>query len=145
LIRQDDVKQDWNVLLNEKSLGKLLTMEAALMHTLVIPAGQVVQGTNTLSFVAPKIADDILLGEITLFEEGPWDLMGKTYLNLSVKEAGSGNALPARITIVDKKGALAALYPASGDRLVAQRPGVIYAGPQGAMVGLIPGLCYTWC
>src|SRR5438445_2226488 len=39
LIRQSDVKQDWNVEVNGKRLGKLFLMEAPLVLALPLPAG----------------------------------------------------------------------------------------------------------
>ncbi|MCA9217599.1 MAG: hypothetical protein KDB27_31235, partial [Planctomycetales bacterium] len=47
-IRQQDVKQTWNVTLNEKKLGALRIDENDMVVYFEIPAGTVVDGKNTL-------------------------------------------------------------------------------------------------
>src|SRR5947208_1902271 len=47
-LRQQDVKQTWNVRLNGKVLGRLLADENDTVIYLPIPAGRLVDGENTL-------------------------------------------------------------------------------------------------
>ncbi len=48
LLRQRDVKLDWNVSLNGRSIGRLYLMEADLEHVLTLPAHALRDGENVL-------------------------------------------------------------------------------------------------
>ena len=69
-VRQQDVKQAWNVLLNGQKLGALTVDENDMVVTFAIPAGGLVEGDNALwieSLVGGKSAsDDIRVGEIEI-------------------------------------------------------------------------------
>ena len=67
IVRQRDVKFDWDVRLNDRSLGRLLTMEPALVHALSVPPGTLRDGPNTLSIApATKADDDVVIDELIL-------------------------------------------------------------------------------
>lgn len=121
-IRQIDVKQDWNVELNGRKLGKLFLMEFPLVHTLKVPAKVLRTGENTLSILPPKENDDILVGEFAI------DALGTARPTLEVEVNG-----PCRITVADQRGHLAALDAPGG------RPGVVYTATGTARIQLLPG------
>jgi len=137
-IRQDEVRQDWNVELNGKRIGRLFTMEADLVHTIGVPAGALKEGENKLSIVPPKANDDILIHEVVLELKPSREATAEGTLAVRVTEKGA--PVPSRITIVDSRGALAALVAitnAAPGRLAA-RPGVVY-GDGTANIGLRVG------
>lgn len=137
LIRQSDVKQDWTVELNGRRVGSLVRMEADLVHALAVPAGALRTGANTLRIASKLPGDDIVLHTIRLEPVPVATLLGDA--SLQVRVLGSdGAALPARVTIVDADGALAAIRALPGVRQ-AVRPGVAYAASDPAKVGVRPG------
>ncbi len=137
LIRQRQVKFRWTVLLNNQRIGNLLSIDSTLVHTIAVPPGNLREGENTLSIVAPKATDDIEVGPIRLAPAPSAQLFSQS-LTVSIKDTDNGNPLPCRITITDESGALAALHPAPEQRL-AHRPGVIYVSHGRARIGLLPG------
>ena len=137
LIRQRQVKFRWGVLLNNRRIGHLMGMDAALVRTIKVPPGALRDGENTLSIVAPKATDDIEVGPIQLSLVSE-DRLFAAALTAGIRDVESDKPLPCRITVVDKHGALAALRPVPGQRL-AHRPGVVYVSHGQARVGLLPG------
>jgi hypothetical protein len=136
-IRQDDVKQDWTVTLNGRRLGQLFLMEAPLVHTLPVPAGIVKEKDNRLE-ISSKAAEDILIHEISISPSAKAALFSAHPVTISVRELGSGNHLPARITIADALGHLATFHDFGAINL-ATRPGVVYTADGRARLGLLPG------
>jgi hypothetical protein len=143
-IRQEDVKQDWTVTLNGKKLGSLFLMEADVMHTLAIPASVLREGENELQ-IASKAADDILIHSLAIADDTKTNLLTAGPLMIAVKDS-TGASIPARITIVDANGSLAAIHGLAGNGQNSQsisnnaiRPGVIYTATGAARVGLLPG------
>jgi hypothetical protein len=156
-IRQDEVRQDWPVELNGKRIGKLFTMEADLVHALVVPAGALREGENKLSIIPPRDNDDIFINEI-LLEPRP-RFVATAEATVEVRVTENGAPLPSRITITDGNGALAALVTLEGraprvpnrpdgdsrslslqtSNRVAARPGVVYTSDGVARIGLRAG------
>ena len=137
LVRQSDVKLDWNVELNGSRIGKLFLMEAALVQTLAIPPGGLRNGENRLSILPPKDNDDILVGDFRL-DDRPLSQVFEGTIQAAVTDADLHTPLPCRITIVDDQGALAPLYVSAGQQL-ASRPGVIYTPDGKANFRVPPG------
>jgi len=137
VIRQADVKQEWRVELNGALLGTLVRMEADLVHTLPVAAGALRSGTNTLRITSKTPEDDVVVHAIRLEPIPMATLLGTSTLQVHVTGT-DGQPLPARVTVVDRDGALAALRALPG---VAQavRPGVAYAAAGPVTVGLLPG------
>src|SRR5262249_22381200 len=94
LIRQDNVKLDWPVRLNARPIGRLLPMEATLVHALPVPPGALRDGVNTLVIASPGQADDIVIDRIELDPRPLRAAVGRTTLDVSVTDAESGAALP---------------------------------------------------
>ena len=107
LIRQSDVKQLWTVTLNGARLGALVPMEADLVHALPVPPGALRDGANTLRIDA-KTADDIVLHRIDLRPIASRALLAAAHLELDVRDE-RGVPLPARLTVLDEQGFLAAM------------------------------------
>jgi hypothetical protein len=124
LIRQHDVKLDWPVRLNGRPLGRLVTMEAPLVHALAVPPGTLRDGANILLIESPGQADDIVIDPVALDARSPREALGRTAIDVTVTDADSGALLPCRITITDAAGVLTPLAIEPGSRLAA-RPGVV--------------------
>lgn len=137
LIRQSDVKQLWTVTLNGARLGALVAMEADLVHALPVPAGALRDGANTLRIDA-KTADDIVLHRIDLRPIASRALLDAAHLELDVRDE-RGVPLPARLTVLDEQGFLAAMQGESPPGRLAVRPGVAYAADTRVRLGLLPG------
>lgn len=142
-LRQRDVKSTWQVQVNGKRLGNLVTQETPLIAHFEIPPSLIRAGTNTLSIVPPTATDDIEISDIRL-ATGPFaEVLSQGTLSLAVTEAPGSQPIPCRITITDASGALAALIPLSGTNTnslaACTRPGVIYTRDGMAHIGLMPG------
>ena len=138
LIRQRDVKLGWDVRLNDRRIGQLHPMEAALVHALAVPAGTLRDGGNRLTIGPPPGADDVIIEGVALDPRPVREALGRATLEVRVAEPGRDAGLPCRITVVDDRGALAPLVVAPGSRLAA-RPGVVYTPDGRARIGLPPG------
>lgn len=138
LIRQRDVKLDWDVRINNKPIGRLLPTEAAAVHALAIPRGTLRTGTNTLVIGPSAQADDIVIDQVRLDPRPLREALGGSTLEVAVTDPETRAALPCRITIVDDRGALAALRVNPNSRLAA-RSGVVYTPDGRARIGLPPG------
>src|SRR5262245_17832601 len=85
-IRQDDVKEEWNVELNGKKIGKLFQMEADLIQTLALPQGSIQDGENKLSIIPTKTGDDIWVEGIWLDAEPVTKAVGSAALSVGVTD-----------------------------------------------------------
>ena len=132
-LRQWQVKYSWAVLLNDRRLGRLATIDTRLVHDLPIPKGLLRDGTNKLSIVAPKVTDDIEVGDFWIAPGPRKTALGQAWIEVSVRDA-----IPCRITVTDDKGHLAALHSGQAAPL-ALRPGVAYTGNGSARLGVLPG------
>jgi hypothetical protein len=138
LIRQRDVKQVWEVRLNDRKIGELMTMETALVRAMAVPTGALRDGENTLSIVPPGTVDDIFVGEIRLDRRPLAEALASAKLDVRVTDTDSGLRLPCRITVVDEQGSLAPLW-VSSDQKLAARPGVVYSRDGRAQIGVPAG------
>lgn len=143
LIRQRDVKQGWQVLLNGRRLGSLVTHESSLVHALTVPPGVSTEFTNSLAIMPPAAVDDIVVGDFRLVPAPLKEALSAATLSVRVTDSEHNAATPCRITIVDAEGSLAALLPTTTNQTeIAARPGVLYTRAGVANVGLLPG-AYT--
>jgi hypothetical protein len=137
LIRQADVKHDWAVELNGQRIGSLVRMEADLVQAIAVPAGALRTGANTIRIATTAPGDDVVVHAIRLEAVPLAALFDTATLQVRVNDE-DGLPLPARVTIVDANGTLAAVHARAGVRQ-AVRPGVAYVGTDAARVGLLPG------
>ena len=128
-LRQQDVKQTWKVLLNDKELGRLPPDENDMVICLPVPAGALRAGENKLVIEqVGRTPDDVRVGEIVLDERPVAEALGEATVEVTVLEdrgPGKAGPVPCRITVLNDKGALMSVGAASGERL-AVRPGVVY-------------------
>jgi hypothetical protein len=136
LLLQRDVKLDWTVLLNGRSIGRLMPWEAPLIHALAIPPAVLHDGENTLVVAGPSQPDDIVIDHVALDERPVRDALGRATLDVSVTESGS--PVPCRITLAGTDGVLRPLVIEPKSPLAA-RPGVVYTPNGQARIGLPPG------
>jgi hypothetical protein len=140
-LRQQDVKQAWQVLLNGKPLGELLLDERDCISCFSIPVGALT-GKDDVLRIEPKgkhaSSDDIRIGQINLIdaELGSWK--SEQTAEVVVVDADSGRSLPCCLTIVDERGSLVPLGIKSSQHL-AVRTGVVYTSTGEAQLKLPPG------
>ncbi|MEZ4700304.1 MAG: CehA/McbA family metallohydrolase [Rhodothermales bacterium] len=140
--RQQDVKQSWQIVLNDTVLSALRVDENDLVAYLPVPAGLLRAGANTLSVVQiDDVADDIRIGEFMLLDRDVHAALSEAHVALRVTDADTGAPLPARITILNADGALQTV-DAAASPLLAVRPGIVYTGNGEATFG-VPAGRYT--
>jgi len=138
-LRQYDVKQSWQVVLNGNKLGTLVTDMNDMIIYLVVPPKALHQGINTLR-ISPtsKVADDILVGEIMLHKDKQNEVLHEATLGLEVVDKKNNDSIPCRITITNSAGVLQTVAAASKNQL-AIRPGNIYTLNGKVTLGLPAG------
>lgn len=128
LLRQQDVKQSWNVELNGKVLGKLVRDENDQRLLLPVPPGTLkAEGNQLRIYQTGKIVpDDIRVGEIVFSSQTRQELLSEAQLAIEVVDEKNGQPVPCRITILNlDKTPLVATGAESNDRQ-AVRTGVLY-------------------
>lgn len=144
-LRQQDVKQRWQVKLNDKRLGNLVTDEADMVVYFPVSAGTLAGGENVLRIEpegrADAASDDVRVGEVWVENRTLNETLEEASLQIDVIDADEKAPLPARITIVDANGSLQSTGVQSNDTL-AVRPGVIYTSTGSASFKL-PAGTYT--
>ena len=137
-LRQQDVKQGWEVRLNDRSLGRLVRDESDLRSDFDVPVGGIVDGENRLEIrCSGRDADDVRVGQIELRTMDAGSLRSMCTIEVVLTDE-SDTPIPGRITIVDQHGALVPVGADSGDRL-AVRDGVVYTSTGNARFGVAPG------
>ncbi|MCP4174738.1 MAG: CehA/McbA family metallohydrolase [Fuerstiella sp.] len=136
-IVQHDVKQLWNIELNDKKLGRLHRDENAIVGFWTVPKSTLIDGQNRLQIsTTSKNSDDIRIGDITLYDAAATDVLSECQVTVSVRDMTTGQPTPCRITVLHE-GRLMTSGAQSNDQM-AVRPGVIYCTGQ-AEFGLPPG------
>lgn len=141
-LRQEDVKQTWRVVLNDRELGRLVQDENPMVVYFDVPAVTLHEGRNVLS-ILPQMsdaepADDVRVGDVRLFDHNRTGVLSDATVEVTVTDETSGDPLPSRITILDADGALHTPGVQSGHRL-AVRPGIVYTATGTAQFGLPAG------
>lgn len=141
-LRQIDVKQQWNILINDKSLGRLRVDENDMHVYFPVPIGTIVDGENTLrieqSIRGEAVPDDVRIGDITVDSRPIEQVLNECSVEINVTDSSSGQSLPARITIVDKNNSLQSTGATSNSHL-AVRPGTVFTSTGVARFGLPAG------
>ena len=139
-LRQRDVKQAWNIRLNDKKLAMLLQDEKDTVLFFKLPPESLRDGQNELKIScdagAGLASDDIIVGDIRLLPTSLEQSLSQSTLNLHVTE--NDQPIPARITIVDENNSLISIGTPSADT-IAVRPGVIYTANGEAKLSLPAG------
>ncbi|MBP85419.1 MAG: hypothetical protein CMJ64_01685 [Planctomycetaceae bacterium] len=138
-LRQQDIKQQWQVLLNEKELGRLHVDENDMVVYFDVPPGTLVEGKNLLLVKqrGTKL-DDVRVGEISLEPRAPNEVLSERTIKVDVRDLDGGQSTPCRITVVGETGALQSVHAMDGVH-VAVRPGIIYTSTGQAKIGLPSG------
>ena len=138
-LRQQDVKQTWKVAINGKMIDKLQQDENDMVRYFAVPANVLQSGNNqlTISTSSKRGADDIRVGEISLFDQPRTMVLSEGEVTIRVVDS-DGKKLPCRLTILNQSGALSAVGAQSSTTL-AVRPGVVYTANGLARVGLQAG------
>lgn len=138
-LRQQDVKQQWYVTLNEKRLGELIKDENDMTIAFAIAPELLNDGLNRLVIEAGKSPiDDIRVGEIRLDPRPLAEALGESTIDVSVTDRTTGKLTPCRLTILDSKGSMVSLGTPSSNEL-AIRPGTVYSATGKATVKLPAG------
>ena len=138
-LRQYDVKQNWDVLLNGKKIGSLVADEGDMTVYFSIPSGTLRKGRNELLIKCnSESVDDIMVGQVSLDILSMKSILSETSLELAVVDGKSSRTLPCRITIVNDDGSLQTVLPFKKENL-AVRPGVVYTSDGNATIGLPAG------
>ncbi len=137
-IRQEGVKRNWGIFLNDRKLGTLVPDETTLEHLAEVPAGTLRDGDNVLRLEPAKEADDIVIGPIALIDAARSDWLAGGTVSVLVSDAENGRSLPCRLTVTRPDGTLVALV-ATPENEVAVRTGVVYTRHGEAMLSLPTG------
>src|SRR5687768_11098381 len=138
-LRQRDVKQPWRLLINNKELGRLSQDENDRISIWPVPAGLLAAGLNRLEIVpGSDRADDILAGDIRLYDQTVAEVIGGASAEITVVDAASGQPIPCRLTVVDSSGSLLPLKASPSNRL-AITTGMIYTADGSATFQLPAG------
>jgi hypothetical protein len=141
-LRQEDVKQTWQVTLNGQLLGQLTIDENAMLSYFAVPAGLLKADGNELTVRAASAAigvvDDIRVGEIVLDAQPVAQALAGATLQLRILDRNSGLPTPARVTLVTADGALqpVAITPSPW---LAVRSGTVYTARGETQFQLPPG------
>jgi len=129
-LRQFEVKQIWEVLLNQTKVGQLNVDEKDMRTYLPVPKALLKEKDNKLVIrpgsAGPDVSDDIKVGMIFLHARSVKEMLAETSLTVKVNDAETGLPLPSRVTITDTHGSLQPVIPVNDS--MAVRTGVIYTG-----------------
>jgi hypothetical protein len=138
-LRHRDVKQRWTVELNGKALGTLPVDENDMVTYWSVPAGTLRAGANRLRVHgAGKASDDVVMGDVRLIAKPREESLAEAVLRVTVVDGASGEATPARVTIVDGNGALSTIGAKSGGAS-AVRPGIVFTAGGRAEIPVAAG------
>lgn len=141
-LRQQDVKQRWTISLNNQQLGRLVVDENDMVLYFPIPDGAIIGGANTLRIEqdvrGDAIPDDIYVGDIVVDSRPMTQVLSEATVEIQVVDRDNMQHLPARLTIIDAKGALQSTGAKSNDHL-AVRPGIVYTSTGTARMDLPAG------
>jgi hypothetical protein len=141
-LRQQDVKQNWKVMLNGQQLGKLPQDENDMVVYFPVRADQVRSGKNLVAIIpdgeSQSVSDDIRVGELSWIDTPREEIVNAARVRIHVIDDATGTSLPARITILNEDGALQPIG-AESSRRMAVRTGTVYGAPGKVEFGLPAG------
>ena len=145
-LRQYDVNQAWQVLINDRKIGELTVDEKDMKSYFTIPPGLLQTGDNILYIGSPsatndkktEVSDDIRIGKIVLHNKSIEEVLSETTLEIRVSDGKTRSLIPSRITIVTMDGTLQQVNIKSSDT-TAVRTGVIYTGNGKTSFGIPAG------
>ena len=131
-----EVNDPATVEINGQNLGTVPPSQNRKEVYLRVPAKTLRKGENTLTII-PRKGDDCVIGKIVLHDEEFRKVMDLESVQISVKDTNA-KPLPARITIVDDKGAPAEIFITPNDS-TAVRAGLIYVSEKETEIALRKG------
>lgn len=138
-LRQYEVKQSWQVVLNGKKLGMLMTDINDMVLYFSIPPKALISGQNTLQVLSASTEpDDILVGEIVLHERPLKQVLNESTLELVITDKKNGATIPCRVTAINEKRILQ-MAGVETEQHLASRPGNVYTLNGRVKIGLPAG------
>lgn len=154
-LRQQDVKQQWQVLINDKELGRLHIDENDMVVYFDVPPGTLVNGENRLLVQQRgKRIDDIRVGEFILDDRSRSEWLSEKSIVFKSVWSETDGGKPLRFTVLNEHGAMQSVHvdgrslpervadPNAASKLdttLAVRPGIVYSATGSARLGLPAG------
>ncbi len=139
---QQQVKQTWNLELNDKVIDTLPRDENLMTLYRELDAQDIQVGRNKLVIKngesKPRFGDDILVGRARLLNRSVDDVLHAATVAVTVVDQATNEKLPTRVTILNELGELQTVGSESNSTL-AVRPGTIYSSTGEATFGLPAG------
>lgn len=119
-----DINDPAVVELNGKKIDELAPSQHRKLGYVIIPKGALKDGANIINII-PRTGDDCVIGKLKLYPKPFVELMRLQPVKISVTDADTGKAIPARVTITDSDGDLRQIFfaPTNG---AAVRTGTFY-------------------
>ena len=137
-LQQVDVKQSWQVRINDRVIGTLVRDENLLVSDYAVPAKTIRRGQNRLQIVQTAAGgDDIRIGKVRLLGGSVKQFRSDASVIIDLIDQDR-QPIPGRITIVDSNGALVPVDVEENKQL-AVREGVIYTAAGSARFGVAAG------
>jgi len=136
-LRHAHVDDRWTLRINGVPVGGLPAGDAWRETLLPLPAGVVRAGENELLLSPERPTDDILVGDVRLFEVPLRELLDLRPLRVRVRDE-DGRPLPARVSVVREDGSPAPPWLAARDA-TAVRDGLLYTADGEVACELAPG------
>ena len=136
---QYDVKQNWNLFINDKKAGSLMTDGNKMRVYYKLKPELIQAGENTLKIKSDAtVSDDIVISEITIDNRPLEKVLSEATIDLRVLDKVSQQSIPSRITIVDRNNVLQSTGTKPMNTL-AIRPGLVYTSTGNASLQLPAG------
>ena len=144
VLDQRSIGKVWHLTINGAEIAQLLRVDGLVTRRYTVPPKAFKDGENELAIVPEDPADDVVVGNIHLFECSLRELYDLHPVQVRVVDSTSKEPLPARVTFTDASGQLVPLYLGES-ATTAMRDGVIYTCNGQAQVELPPGeyRCYA--
>ena len=124
-LTQRHVDNVWWVEINDVRVAQLARTAERVERRYVVPGGVLRDGANRLRVHGESPSDDITIGRIRLHARTLRELLDLVPVVVRVRDANTGTALPARVTVFDDSGARVPVH--YGERtLSAVRAGLVY-------------------
>ena len=137
---QIDVKQQWTLAINSKTIGKLPRDENRMVVFFDIPEGVLKSGNNKLTLVQTgrKTPDDIYFGYLRFYNVSKQEHLSQREISIQVTDQATKQGTPCRLTILNSRGTLAGTGNESTNT-TAVREGVIYTSTGKVTLKVAPG------
>jgi hypothetical protein len=139
-LRQQDVKQPWDLLINNKKIGSLVADEKDLTIYFPLPSNTLTAGKNNLTISSKStISDDVRIGNIVLLAGSADETQSQASVTISVIDRSVSKPVPARVTIFDENKSMHQVAATNTEGHLAIRPGCVYTSNGNVSLRLVPG------